>query len=82
MDKPTRNAIERATQEMRHLLEDEFEAQLEGTYDILADGRHRRHGRRHADGRAAGIRATIVAAIERKRAAGMKPGAGRHGLPA
>ena len=38
MDRPTRNAIERATQRARRLLEAEFAAQLEGTYDILRDG--------------------------------------------
>lgn len=57
---------------MRHLLEGEFKAQLEGTYDILADGSI------SADGGAltaeqAGERTAIVAAIERKRSSGMRP---------
>ena len=54
MDKPIRNAIERATQEMRHLLEDEFEEQLEGTYDILPDGSIAATGGGAPDRRAAG----------------------------
>jgi hypothetical protein len=36
MDKDTRNAIERATQKARKLLEDDFAAQLEGDFDVLA----------------------------------------------
>ena len=39
MDKDTRNAIERATQRARELLEDDFAAQLEGTFDVMRDGR-------------------------------------------
>ena len=38
MEKSTRNAIERATQKARKLLEAEFADQLEGTFDILRDG--------------------------------------------
>ena len=38
MDRSTRNSIERATQRARRLLEDEFAAQLEGTFDILRGG--------------------------------------------
>ena len=73
MDKPIRNAIERATQEMRHLLEDEFEEQLAGTFDILADGSISSTGGGALTAAQAGTRAALVAAIERKRSAGMKP---------
>jgi hypothetical protein len=73
MDRPIRNAIERATQAMRHLLEVEFEAQLEGTFDILADGSISATGGGALTRDQAGHRASIVAAVERKRAAGMKP---------
>lgn len=73
MDKPLRNAIERATQEIRRVLEDEFEGQLEGTYDILPDGRIATTGGGALTSEQAGIRAAIVAAIERKTTAGMKP---------
>ena len=38
MDKNTRNAIERATQQARKLLEEDFASQLEGTFDVLALG--------------------------------------------
>jgi hypothetical protein len=73
VDKPIRNAIERATQEIRHILEEEFRAQLEGTYDILADGRISPTGGGALTKAELSTRAGIVAAIERKRAAGMKP---------
>jgi hypothetical protein len=73
MDKPIRNAIERATQEMRHLLEDEFEEQLAGTFDILADGSIASTGGGALTASQAGTRAALVAAIERKRSTGMKP---------
>ena len=53
MDKTTRNAIERATQKARHLLEAEFEAQLEGTFDILPDGSIAEHGGPHLTSRQA-----------------------------
>ena len=39
MDQTTRNHLQRATQDARRLLESEFAAQLEGTFDILPDGR-------------------------------------------
>jgi 23S rRNA G2445 N2-methylase RlmL len=74
MDRPIRNAIERATQAMRHLLEDEFEAQLEGTFDILAGGSISAAGGGALTQEQTGHRAAIVAAIEHKRATGMKPG--------
>lgn len=38
MDKDTRNAIERATQRARKLLEEDFAAQLEGDFDVHEDG--------------------------------------------
>ena len=38
MDKDTRNAIERATQRARKLLEEDFAAQLEGDFDVHRDG--------------------------------------------
>jgi hypothetical protein len=39
MDQTTRNHLQRATQDARRHLEAEFADQLEGTYDILPDGR-------------------------------------------
>ena len=38
MDKATRNAIERATQQARKLLDEDFSSQLEGTFDVLRSG--------------------------------------------
>jgi Eco57I restriction-modification methylase len=73
MDRPTRNAIERATQRARRLLEAEFAAQLEGTYDILRDGSIGSSGGASLPPAAAARCATIVAALDRKRATGLKP---------
>jgi hypothetical protein len=73
VDRSTRNAIERATQKARRLLKADFEAQLEGTFDILASGHVAPAGGAHLTGRQTFQRDTIVAAIERKRAAGMAP---------
>jgi hypothetical protein len=72
MDRPTRNAIERATQRSRLLLEDEFAFQLEGTYDILRTGA-RSGGGGNLTGKAASQYAVITAAIDRKQAGGMSP---------
>ena len=71
MEKQTRSAIERATQRSRWLLEDEYAAQLEGTFDILRDGAIAPGAGAHLAPKARHQRDTIVAAIERKRAGGM-----------
>ena len=71
MDKDTRNAIERATQQARRLLEDDFSSQLEGTFDILRTGVAAGAGGAHLSARQVFQRDKIVAAIEHKRAAGM-----------
>jgi hypothetical protein len=71
MDKDTRNAIERATQRARKLLEEDFAAQLEGTFDVLMDGTVASNPGAHLSARQAFQRERIVAAIEHKRAAGM-----------
>lgn len=71
MDKETRNAIERATQRARKLLEDDFASQLEGTFDVLRDGRVAPKAGSHLSPRQAFQRDKIVATIEHKRAAGM-----------
>jgi hypothetical protein len=73
MEKETRNAIQAATQRARRLLEDDFAEQLEGVYDIMADGRVSPKGGAHLIGRQPRLRERIVAAIDHKRAAGMKP---------
>ena len=71
MDKDTRNFIERATQRARKLLEEDFFAQLEGTFDVLRSGIVAAKGGAHLSARQGFQRDKIVAAIEHKRAAGM-----------
>ncbi len=73
MEKETRNAIQTATQKARRLLETDFAGQLEGLYDIMFDGRVGVTGGAHLTGRQNLQRDRIIAAIEHKRAAGMKP---------
>jgi hypothetical protein len=81
VDKDTRNAIERATQRARKLLEEDFAAQLEGDFDVHRDGKVAAKAGRHLSARQAIQRERIVAAIEHKRAAGFKPeDAGRDDL--
>jgi hypothetical protein len=71
MDKDTRNAIERATQRARKLLEEDFSSQLEGTFDVLRTGTIAPKAGAHLSVRQGFQRDKIVAAIEHKRAAGM-----------
>ena len=71
MDKATRNAIERATQQARKLLDEDFSSQLEGTFDVLRSGVIASKGGAHLSARQQSQRDKIVAAIEHKRAAGM-----------
>jgi len=73
MHKDTRNAIERATQRARKLLEDDFASQLEGTFDVQRDGKVAPKAGSHLTPRQVFQRDKIVAAIEHKRAAGMGP---------
>jgi hypothetical protein len=70
MDKSTRNAIERATQQARKLLDDDFSSQLEGTFDVLRSGVIAAKGGSHLSARQQFQRAKIVATIEHKRSAG------------
>ena len=71
MDKSTRNAIERATQRARKLLDDDFSSQLDGTFDVLRSGVIAPVGGIHLSPRQQFQREKIAAAIEHKRAAGM-----------
>ena len=73
MDKTTRAGIEKATQRARRLLEDDFAEQLEGTYDVLLSGQIAPSGGTHLTPRQRLLREKIVAALEHKRAGGMKP---------
>jgi len=71
MDKATRNAIERATQQGRGLLDEDFSSQLEGTFDVLRSGVIAPKGGAHLSVLQQSQRDEIVAAIEHKRAARM-----------
>ena len=51
MDKDVRNAIERATQKARRILEEDFAEQLDGVFDVRADGRVAEKGGAHLTGR-------------------------------
>jgi hypothetical protein len=73
MDKDTRSAIERATQRARKLLEADFAEQLEGTYDVLRSGVVPREAGAHLGARQRLLRDKILASIDHKTAAGMKP---------
>jgi hypothetical protein len=70
MDKATRNAIERATQQARKLLDEDFSSQLEGTFDVLRSGVIPPTGGAHLSSQQQFQRDKIVAAIEHKRATG------------
>src|SRR5690349_9971566 len=71
MDRDTRNAIERATQRARILLEDDFASQLEGTFDVLRTAAVTLQAGSHLSPRQVSQRDEILASIERKRASGM-----------
>ena len=71
MDKATRSAIERATQQARKQLDEDFSSQLEGTFDVLRNGVIAAEGGAHLSPRQRFQRGKIVAAIEHKKAAGM-----------
>jgi hypothetical protein len=71
MDKATRNAIERATQQARKLLDEDFSSQLEGTFDVLRSGAIASRGGAHLSELQRSQRDKIIAAIEHKRSAGM-----------
>ena len=71
MDKVTRNAIERATQQARKLLDENFSSQLEGTFDVLRSGVIAPEGGVHLSAHQRFQRGKIVAVIDHKRAAGM-----------
>ena len=70
MDKVTRSAIERVTQQARRLLDDDFSSQLEGTFDVLRSGVIAFEGGGHLSARQLFQRGKIAAAIEHKAAGG------------
>ncbi|MEU8266378.1 DNA methyltransferase [Sphaerisporangium sp. NPDC049002] len=71
MDKQTRNAIDRATQRARRLLENEFAEQLEADFDVLRSGEVAPQPSPHLNPHQVYQRRKIVAVLEHKRATGM-----------
>ena len=71
LDRDTRNAIERATQRARKILEDDFAAQLEGDFDVHRNGTVAPKAGAHLSAREIFQREKIIAVIEHKRSAGM-----------
>ncbi|MDC0935230.1 BREX-1 system adenine-specific DNA-methyltransferase PglX [Pirellulales bacterium] len=70
MDQDTRNALQRATQKIRQILEDEFAEQLEGIFDIHSDGTILPEPGKHLDASGRLTRQKLVDAIEHIRANG------------
>jgi hypothetical protein len=73
MDKETRNTLQNATQKARSILTSDFEEQLSATYDIKVSGEIASIGGAHLSKRQVATRDRIVAAVDHKRAVGMKP---------
>lgn len=73
MDQETRNKLQRATQQVRRILEEEFAEQLEGTFDILPDGKILPEPGKHLNARQRLTRQKLVDAIEHIKAGGKRP---------
>jgi hypothetical protein len=70
MEKEIRNRIQRATQRARSILEDEYAEQLEGVYDIVADGAIEEEPGAHLDEPGRVVREKLLAAIGHRHDAG------------
>lgn len=73
MDTTVRNAIQRATQAARTLLETEYAEQLEGTFDVHRDGTIPERPGAHLDEARRVLRGKILAAVEHRLASGLEP---------
>ncbi|MCA9173123.1 MAG: BREX-1 system adenine-specific DNA-methyltransferase PglX [Planctomycetales bacterium] len=73
MDQDTRNKLQRATQQVRRILEEEFAEQLEGTFDVLPNGKILPEPGKHLDARQRLTRQKLVDAIEHTKAGGKTP---------
>ena len=73
MDKDVRNRIQRATQEVRALLEREFGEQLEGLFDIRMNGVIAPEAGPHLTPRKRLLRAKLIASVEHFRSGGASP---------
>lgn len=74
MDRESRAVIERATQSARRLLEADFAAQLQGTFDVQLSGTVAPVGGPHLSDEERRQRRKIVAAIEHKLSLGVQAG--------
>jgi hypothetical protein len=70
MDKETRNLLFNTTQAIRRLLEEEFSLQLEGTFDVHADGRIAEQPGSQLSAAERLVRCRIVEAIQHRLAVG------------
>ena len=70
MDQDTRNKLQRATQQVRRILEEEFAEQLEGAFDVLADGTIAAEAGAHLNATQRLIRQKLVQAIEHLESSG------------
>ncbi len=77
MEKDTRSKLQAATQAMRRLLEEDFDKQLEGIYDILPNGTVPATPGAHLDARGQLARAKLVAAFDHHCRHGQDPRAAR-----
>ena len=82
MEKETRNAIERATQRIRGILEKDFAEQLQGDYDVMQDGRVGERPGRAPDRRPAGPSRPHRRRDRAQARAGHDAEGGRRRLPA
>ncbi len=73
MDQVIRNQLQRASQAARTLLEQEFAAQLEGTYDILPDGTIAKKPGAHLDAAGRLVRQKLVEAVQHHAAHSPRP---------
>lgn len=71
MDKPVRTAIANATQELRRVLEDDFQSQLDGVFDVRQTGEIAPSPGSHLSDQQRVTRSKIVAVLEYHRSAGM-----------
>lgn len=71
MDKPVRTAIANATQDLRRVLEDDFQSQLDGTFDIRPTGEVAPTPGVHLSPQQRVTRSKVVAVLEYHQSAGM-----------
>lgn len=80
MEKDIRSKLQNATQAMRRLLEEDFDQQLEGVYDLLPAGTVVATPGAHLDARGRLLRAKLVAAFDHHCQRNLAPRAARAAL--